>query len=58
MKTQPERSEENEVKRSTDQPTNAPDVSLLIVGAGLTGLTLACDLARRSIDFRWVSSRG
>lgn len=30
------------------------DVSVLIVGAGPTGLTLACDLARRGVDFRIV----
>ena len=29
-------------------------VSVLIVGAGPTGLTLACDLARRGVDFRIV----
>ena len=32
----------------------AVDVSVLIVGAGPTGLTLACDLARRGVDFRIV----
>jgi len=30
------------------------DISVLIVGAGPTGLTLACDLARRGVDFRIV----
>ena len=30
------------------------EVSVLIVGAGPTGLTLACDLARRNVDFRLV----
>ncbi len=32
----------------------ATDVSVLIVGAGPTGLILACDLARRGVDFRIV----
>jgi len=30
------------------------EVSVLIVGAGPTGLTLACDLARRNVHFRLV----
>src|SRR5579863_6094453 len=30
------------------------DISVLIVGAGPTGLILACDLARRGVDFRIV----
>jgi 2-polyprenyl-6-methoxyphenol hydroxylase-like FAD-dependent oxidoreductase len=30
------------------------DTGVLIVGAGLTGLTLACDLLRRSINFRII----
>jgi len=29
-------------------------VSVLIIGAGPTGLTLACDLARRNVDFRII----
>ncbi len=33
---------------------NAFDVSVLIVGSGPTGLTLACELARRRIDFRII----
>jgi len=33
---------------------HALDVSVLIVGAGPTGLILACDLARRGVDFRIV----
>ena len=32
----------------------ATDISVLIVGAGPTGLILACDLARRGVDFRIV----
>jgi 2-polyprenyl-6-methoxyphenol hydroxylase-like FAD-dependent oxidoreductase len=43
-----------------------PQIPVLIVGAGPTGLTLACDLARRGVDFRiidrapqyFVGSRG
>ena len=34
--------------------THATDISVLIVGAGPTGLILACDLARRGVDFRIV----
>jgi 2-polyprenyl-6-methoxyphenol hydroxylase-like FAD-dependent oxidoreductase len=30
------------------------ETSVLIVGAGPTGLTLACDLSRRNIDFRLI----
>lgn len=30
------------------------ETSVLIVGAGPTGLTLACDLARRHVDFRLI----
>jgi 2-polyprenyl-6-methoxyphenol hydroxylase-like FAD-dependent oxidoreductase len=37
-----------------DRPSTPPEVSVLIVGAGPTGLTLACDLARRGVDFRIV----
>src|SRR5271163_640558 len=33
---------------------NSQETSVLIVGAGTTGLTLACDLARRSIKFRII----
>ena len=33
---------------------HATDISVLIVGAGPTGLVLACDLARRGVDFRIV----
>jgi 2-polyprenyl-6-methoxyphenol hydroxylase-like FAD-dependent oxidoreductase len=34
--------------------TNHQDIEVLIVGAGPTGLTLACDLARRGLRFRIV----
>jgi 2-polyprenyl-6-methoxyphenol hydroxylase-like FAD-dependent oxidoreductase len=33
---------------------NAFDVSVLIVGSGPTGLTMACELARRGVDFRII----
>ena len=33
---------------------HATDISVLIVGAGPTGLILACDLARRGVNFRIV----
>lgn len=33
---------------------SSPELSVLIIGAGPTGLTLACDLARRNVDFRLV----
>jgi 2-polyprenyl-6-methoxyphenol hydroxylase-like FAD-dependent oxidoreductase len=35
-------------------PASAPTTQVLIVGSGPTGLTLACDLARRSIDVRII----
>ncbi|MFD4948158.1 FAD-dependent monooxygenase [Streptomyces sp. NPDC058409] len=35
-------------------PASAPTTHVLIVGSGPTGLTLACDLARRSIDVRII----
>lgn len=35
-------------------PSPLSEISVLIVGAGPTGLTLACDLARRNVDFRIV----
>ena len=31
-----------------------PEIAVLIVGAGPTGLALACDLARREVNFRIV----
>ncbi len=34
--------------------TVSADIEVLIVGAGLTGLTLACDLLRRGINFRII----
>ena len=34
--------------------SKATDTTVLIVGAGPTGLTLACDLARRGVSFRIV----
>jgi 2-polyprenyl-6-methoxyphenol hydroxylase-like FAD-dependent oxidoreductase len=34
--------------------TKDQDIAVLIVGAGPTGLTLACDLARRRVSFRIV----
>ena len=36
------------------QVGNAPTV--LIVGAGPTGLTLACELARRGVSFRLIEA--
>ncbi|MFI9033902.1 FAD-dependent monooxygenase [Streptomyces sp. NPDC053726] len=35
-------------------PASAPTTQVLIVGSGPTGLILACDLARRSIDVRII----
>jgi 2-polyprenyl-6-methoxyphenol hydroxylase-like FAD-dependent oxidoreductase len=35
-------------------PSPPSEISVLIVGAGPTGLTLACDLARRQVDFRLI----
>jgi len=39
---------------STDTTAHVGETSVLIVGAGPTGLTLACELARRGVDFRIV----
>ncbi|HVY92671.1 MAG TPA: FAD-dependent monooxygenase, partial [Bryobacteraceae bacterium] len=33
---------------------NSSETSVLIAGAGPTGLTLACDLARRGVNFRII----
>jgi 2-polyprenyl-6-methoxyphenol hydroxylase-like FAD-dependent oxidoreductase len=41
-------------KRELRYNANRPDTSVLIVGAGMTGLTLACDLLRRGISFRII----
>ncbi|MGW5101211.1 FAD-dependent oxidoreductase [Streptomyces sp. NPDC004100] len=38
----------------SERPLNAPTV--LIVGAGPTGLTLACELARRDVPFRLIEA--
>ena len=35
-------------------PASPPTAAVLIVGAGPTGLTLACDLARRAIPVRII----
>ena len=37
--------------------SNAFDTDVLIVGAGPAGLVLACELARRGVDFRLVEQR-
>jgi len=42
--------ETNKNEFNTDQA----DTEVLIVGAGMTGLTLACDLQRRGINFRII----
>jgi flavin-dependent dehydrogenase len=36
------------------QRRGSPDVDVLVVGAGPTGLTLACDLRRRGVAVRVV----
>ena len=36
------------------KPSNPTETTVLIVGAGPTGLTLACDLARRGVNLRIV----
>jgi 2-polyprenyl-6-methoxyphenol hydroxylase-like FAD-dependent oxidoreductase len=42
------------VKTTTEFEANQVDTEVLIVGAGMTGLTLACDLLRRGIHFRII----
>src|SRR5918993_2888713 len=37
--------------------TKAPDVDVLVVGAGPTGLTLACQLARFDVRFRIIDKQ-
>ena len=39
---------------STNTTAQVAEISVLIVGAGPTGLTLACELARRGVGFRIV----
>ena len=38
------------------QPDTRPATEALIVGAGPTGLTLACELARRHVPFRLIEA--
>jgi 2-polyprenyl-6-methoxyphenol hydroxylase-like FAD-dependent oxidoreductase len=38
------------------RPLQVPGTAVLIVGAGPTGLTLACELARRGITFRLIEA--
>ena len=40
----------------TRERTNADALTVLIVGAGPTGLTLACELARSSVSFRLIET--
>jgi 2-polyprenyl-6-methoxyphenol hydroxylase-like FAD-dependent oxidoreductase len=43
------------MKTTTNElKVNPADIEVLIVGAGLTGLTLACDLLRRGVNFRII----
>lgn len=44
-----------EAIRPKAQPQPTSDVAVLIVGAGPTGLTLACELARSGISYRVVA---
>src|SRR6202000_360897 len=56
----------NKESRRSSMKAAWTEVPVLIVGAGPTGLTLGCDLARRNVDFRiidkapayFVGSRG
>ncbi|MEW2223071.1 FAD-dependent monooxygenase [Streptomyces sp. NPDC006990] len=47
----------NDVKDTPAGGGNAPRTGVLVVGAGPTGLALACDLRRRNIEVRVVESR-
>ena len=40
----------------TNEPSNDNALTVLIVGAGPTGLTLACELARRGVAFRLIEA--
>jgi 2-polyprenyl-6-methoxyphenol hydroxylase-like FAD-dependent oxidoreductase len=40
----------------THQQANANLLAVLIVGAGPTGLTLACELARSGVSFRLIEA--
>jgi 2-polyprenyl-6-methoxyphenol hydroxylase-like FAD-dependent oxidoreductase len=40
--------------RTTSPEKSVPETDVIIIGAGPTGLTLACDLARRDVSFRIV----
>jgi 2-polyprenyl-6-methoxyphenol hydroxylase-like FAD-dependent oxidoreductase len=42
------------IKIGKEFNVNQCDTNVLIVGAGMTGLTLACDLLRRGINFRII----
>ncbi|WP_346428664.1 FAD-dependent monooxygenase [Paenibacillus xylanexedens] len=42
------------IKEDSTMNTMPSSVDVLIVGAGPTGLTLACDLARRNVDHRII----
>jgi 2-polyprenyl-6-methoxyphenol hydroxylase-like FAD-dependent oxidoreductase len=40
---------------TNDNPSEKP-LAVLIVGAGPTGLTLACELGRRGVSFRLIEA--
>ena len=40
----------------TDGRTDAKGLAVLVVGAGPTGLTLACELARNGVSFRLIEA--
>ncbi|GAB4021546.1 FAD-dependent monooxygenase [Spirosoma koreense] len=44
----------NSIKTRNEINSARTDTQVLIVGAGLTGLTLACDLLRRGVHFRII----